>query len=156
MSGLSTRISMMQSTSKLTMAANQIYTYTKKVLGENSTDDKNNEPMLTPFGACLVSMLSNNNNYDDKDIHVKDNHETYANCELIDNKLVLSKASRSDIMKSLTSNRENMKSKTAGTLKLRHFELCPANQMSEQQRSSIPESVKIRNIGVAVAVLLGK
>ena len=61
----------------------------------------------------------------------------------------------SDI-KSLTSNKENMKSKTAGTLKLRHFELCPANQMSEKQRESIPESVKIRNIGVAVAVLLGK
>jgi hypothetical protein len=99
-------------------------------------------------------MLSNNNNYDDKTIHIKDNHETYANCELIDNKLVLSKASRNDIIKSLTSNRENMKSKTAGTLKLRHFELCPANQMSEQQRAAIPESVKIRNIGVAVAVLL--
>ena len=156
MPGLSTRISMMQSTSKLAMAANQIYTYTKKILGENSTDDKNYEPILTPFGACLVSMLSNNNNYDDKDIHIKDNHETYANCELIDNKLVLSKASRNDIIKSLTSNKENMKSKTAGTLKLRHFELCPANQMSEQQRASIPESVKIRNIGVAVAVLLGK
>ena len=41
MSGLSTRISVMQSTSKLAMAANQIYTYTKKILGENSTDDKN-------------------------------------------------------------------------------------------------------------------
>ena len=133
--------------------ANQIYTYTKQLL--NDSQDGIRVEKLTPFGSCLVNVLSNENDIESKHAYIKDKHETYVNCELVNNKLILSKAMKEDIESSFNKDKKKLKRKTAGTLKLRHFELCPANQMSEQQRASIPESVKIRNIGVAVAVLLG-
>ena len=69
--------------------------------------------------------------------------------------MILSKASKEDIEHSFLNDKEHVKRKTAGTLKLRHFELCPAKDMSDVQRQNIPQSVKMRNIGVAVAVILG-
>ena len=141
-------------TAHLKITANQIYTYTKQAINESSKTANVEE--LTPFGTCLVNALSTNNNFGSKYINVKDNHETYVNCELVNNKLILSKASKEDIESSFLKNKEKLKRKTAGTLKLRHFELCPAKDMSVDQRQRIPESVKMRNIGVAVAVILGK
>ena len=150
-----TKVSTMPTvTTHLKIAANQIYTYTKQAINESSKTANVEE--LTPFGTCLVNALSNNNNFESKYINVKDNHETYVNCELVNNKLILTKASKEDIESSFLKNKEKLKRKTAGTLKLRHFELCPAKDMTDDQRQRIPESVKMRNIGVAVAVILGK
>ena len=157
MNTVTTKIATAPSVSTMGVVANQIYTYTKGVFKENAADRDNVE--LTPFGTCLVSLLSNNNNdnlTNSKHIKIKDSHETFVNCELVNNKLILSKASVEDIEASYLNNKEKLKRKTAGTLKIRHFEQCPANQMSETQRDALPESVKIRNIGVAVAVLLGE
>ena len=156
MNAITTKIPTAPAVSTISVAANQIYTYTKGLFSENTTDGENVE--LTPFGTCLVSAISNNNNNfaNSKYIKIKDDHETFVNCELVDNKLILSKASKEDIEASLLNNKEKLKRKTAGTLKIRHFEQCPAMQMSEAQRDTIPQSVKVRNIGVAVAVLLGK
>ena len=154
MTAIITKMSTPPVTSTLSVVARQIYTYTKNVVKENTSNGDGVE--VTPFGTCLVSALSNNNNIESKYIRLKDNHETYVNCELIDNKLILSKASKDDIATCLLRNKENIKRKTAGTLKIRHFDQCPALHMSEEQRESIPIPVKERNIGVAVAVLLGK
>lgn len=156
MNALTTKMSTVPAVSTISVAANQIYTYTKGLFKDNETNGENVE--LTPFGTCLVSALSNNNNNfaDSKYVKIKDGHETFVNCELVDNKLILSKASDKDIEASLLNNQEKLKRKTAGTLKIRHFEQCPAQQMSEAQRNAIPQSVKVRNIGVAVAVLLGR
>ena len=143
--------------SHLKVAVNQIYTYTKQVFKDPQKKTLNEDiEELTPFGTCLVSKLSSNNNIDSKYIKIKDHHETYVNCELVNNKLILSKASTEDIENSFFKSKELVKRKTAGTLKLRHFELCPAKDMSHDQREKIPQSVKMRNIGVAVAVILGK
>ena len=122
MNALTTKIPTDPAVSTISVAANQIYTYTKGLFSENTTDGENVE--LTPFGTCLVSAISNNNNNfaNSKYIKIKDDHETFVNCELGDNKLILSKASKEDIEASLLNNKEKLKRKTAGTLKIRHFE----------------------------------
>ena len=150
---LTTKVSTMPVASHLKIMANQIYTYTKHLL--NDSQDEARVEKLTPFGSCLVNVLSSNNDIESKHVHIKDNHETYVNCELVNNKLILSKALKEDIESSFDKDKKKLKRKAAGTLKLRHFELCPAKDMSDEQRQRIPESVLMRNIGVAVAVILG-
>ena len=156
MTALATKIHAVTNPATFGVVANQIYTYTKRALKENTPTGYNcaENVELTQFGTCLVSILSANAN--DRCSSIKDENETYVNCELNDNKLILSKASKNDIEKCFLKGEEDMKRKTAGALKIRHFELCPAKHMSNSQRDLIPQSVKERNIGVAVAVLLGK
>ena len=157
MTTLATKIQFSPAASTLVVVANQIYTYTKKVLDVNTfnSDNTAENVELARFGTCLVSALSEKN-VSSNCSWIKDENETYVNCELKDNKLILSNASKMDIENCFSKGEANRKRERAGTLKIRHFELCPAKHMSNAQRNQIPQSVTERNIGVAVAVLLGK
>ena len=140
----------------LGVAVNQIYTYIKAISNGLNTNEENCAEQLkpAPFGTCLVSAFSGGDKYENRSGKVTDENEIYVNCELRDNKLIISKASQSDIEDcSITKKYKNM---TASTLKIRHFEFCPALHMTKAQRQLIPRPVLDRNIGVAVSVILGK